>query len=238
MPSAKRIYLVEDEKEISDVIVMYLEREGYIVTPYYRGDEALDAIEDDPPDLAILDIMLPGVDGLDILRKIRDETNLPVIFLTSRRDEVDRVLGLELGADDYVPKPFSPRELVARVKSLFRRIEDYREQENDSDDPTGSDSRVSGRRFTLDLDGHRLVTRKSFVKLTSTEFTLLKLLMGRPGKIFTRRELLDRVWGDEFIGETRTVDVHVRNLRRKIQSAGASPDIIQSIRGVGYKFED
>lgn len=231
----KRIYIVEDEKDISNIIVMYLEREGYKVIPFYRGDTALEAILDTPPDLAILDIMLPGIDGIEILKEIRNAPYFPVIFLTSKTGEVDLILGLELGAEDYIPKPFSPREVVARVRSLFRRIEMNRPGK-----VKNSENRnvIQTRRLTLDLNGRRLIFKKQSIKLTATEFAILKLLMGRPGRIYSRTELLDLIWGDEMEGETRTVDAHIRNLRKKIYEVGGFLDSIQSIRGVGYSFED
>jgi len=227
--------VVEDEKEISDIMVMYLEREGYQVTPFYRGDLALEAILQEPPDLAVLDIMLPGIDGLEILKKIRKESYLPVIFLTSRKDEVDKILGLELGADDYISKPFSPRELAARIKSLLRRVDAYRMSQIGKKH-TGN--LLKSRGFSLDLNGRRIVSKNSSIKLTSTEFSLLQLLMERPERIFPRNEILSHIWGDEFMGETRTVDVHIRNLRKKIKMAGGPMNSIQSVRGVGYTFEN
>ncbi|MCD4784570.1 MAG: response regulator transcription factor [Candidatus Eremiobacteraeota bacterium] len=231
----KRIYIVEDEKEISDILVMYLKREEYKVTPFYRGDTALEAILDTPPDMAILDIMLPGIDGIAILKEIRNAPYFPVIFLTSKIGEVDRILGLELGADDYIPKPFSPREVVARVRSLFRRTEISRPGKAKNGE---NQNVIQTRRFTLDLNGRRLISNKKSIRLTATEFAILKLLMGRVGRIYSRTELLDLIWGDEMEGDTRTVDAHIRNLRKKIYEVGGFPNSIQSIRGVGYSFED
>lgn len=240
MHNSNRVYVVEDEKDISDIITLYLEKQGFLVTSFQNGEEALKMLIEDPPDMALLDIMLPGKDGLEILRELRKVSNLPVIFLTSRKDELDKILGLEMGADDYIPKPFSPREMVARVKSLLRRMESYRarEDKNNGNGNGNSENMLKTRRLTLDLDGMRLISPTNSVKLTSTEFAMLRLFMSRQGRIYTRPELLELIWGEEFEGETRTVDVHVRNLRKKLQAAGGSIDSIQSIRGVGYSFED
>lgn len=244
MHNLNRIYVVEDEQEISDIINLYLEKNGFQVTSFQNGEEALKKLIEDPPDLALLDIMLPGRDGMEILRELRKVSNLPVIFLTSRKDELDKILGLEMGADDYIPKPFSPREMVARVKSLLRRMESYRAHEDKSNGNGNGNGNgtmehtIKTRRLILDLDGMRLVTPTTSIKLTSTEFAMLRLFMNRQGRIYTRTELLELIWGTEFEGETRTVDVHVRNLRKKLQAAGGSIDSIQSIRGVGYSFED
>ena len=239
MLNSGKVYVVEDEKEISDIITLYLGKQGFQVTSFQNGEEALKQLIENPPDMALLDIMLPGKDGLEILRELRKVSNLPVIFLTSRKDELDKILGLEMGADDYIPKPFSPREMVARVKSLLRRVESYRAREDKNNNHNGnSDNSLKTRRLTLDLDGMRLITPTNSIKLTSTEFAMLRLFMTRQGRIYTRPELLELIWGEEFEGETRTVDVHVRNLRKKLQAAGGSIDSIQSIRGVGYSFED
>ena len=228
------IYVVEDEKDISDIIVLYLKKEGYRVKAFYNGEKALNEILEIPPHLVILDIMLPDMDGLSILRELRKKSFLPVIFLTSRKDEVDKIIGLEIGADDYISKPFSPREMVARVKSVLRRVKTYKS----SQARKTSNNVIESGKFSLDLDGMRIVTKKNSIKLTSTEFELLRLLMKRPGRIFSRTDLLDLVWGEEFEGESRTVDVHIRNLRKKIKKACGSINSIQSIRGVGYAFEN
>ncbi|MFP4496662.1 MAG: response regulator transcription factor [Vulcanimicrobiota bacterium] len=231
----KLIYIVEDEKDIADVVFKYLQRDGFNVKVFYRGDLAMEAIRERPPELAILDIMLPGMDGMEILRNIRKDYFFPVIFLTSRKDEVDRILGIELGADDYVTKPFSPRELVAKVKSLFRRIEytqkTIQQEENKKEI-------IESRYLTLDLAGRNLYYGKETIQLTTTEFSILQLLMEHPGRVYPREQILELIWGDDFIGETRTVDVHVRNLRKKLEELCGTTQYIHSIRGVGYKFEE
>ncbi|MCD4785249.1 MAG: response regulator transcription factor [Candidatus Eremiobacteraeota bacterium] len=226
-----RILIAEDERKIADFVFRYLKKEGYLVDIKYRGDDALAMILTDPPDLVILDIMLPGMDGLEVLRRMREKIYLPVILLTSKSDETDRVVGLEMGADDYVTKPFSPRELVARVKAIFRRMEALK-------GVSGSADIIKSHNIKLDLKTRALESGKRSTTLTSIEFSLLKLLMKHPGRVYSRDELLDLIWGEEFIGETRTVDVHIKNLRKKIKGLGGSPDIIRSVWGVGYTFED
>ena len=226
-----RILIVEDEKEIADFVSKYLKKEGYEVIIKYRGDDAFAQILMDPPDLVVLDVMLPGMDGLEVLRRMRERIYLPTIMLTSKTGETDRVVGLELGADDYITKPFSPRELVARVKALFRRVEALR----GTPDPADI---IKSRNLILDLGKRELNLGNSTIKLTAIEFSLLKLLMKKPGRVYSRDELLDNIWGEEFVGESRTVDVHVKNLRKKIKKAGGSPDSIRAVWGVGYTFED
>lgn len=226
-----KILIAEDEREIADFVFRYLKKEGYRVDIKYRGDDALAMILTDPPDLVILDIMLPGMDGLEVLRRMREKIYLPVILLTSKSDETDRVVGLEMGADDYVTKPFSPRELVARVKAIFRRMEALKGMSDSADI-------IKSHNIKLDLKTRALESGKRSANLTSIEFSLLKLLMKHPGRVYSRDELIDLIWGEEFIGETRTVDVHIKNLRKKIKGLGSSPDIIRSVWGVGYVYED
>jgi len=226
-----RILIAEDERKIADFVFRYLKKEGYRVDIRYRGDDALAVILTDPPDLVILDIMLPGMDGLEVLRRMRKRMYLPVILLTSKSDETDRVVGLEMGADDYVTKPFSPKELVARVKAIFRRVEALKGVPDSADI-------IKSKGFRLNLKTRVLESGNKTSNLTSTEFSMLKLLMKHPGRIYSRDELLDLIWGEEFIGETRTVDVHIKNLRKKIKESGGSPDIIRSVWGVGYTYED
>jgi len=226
-----RILVVEDEREIADFVTRYLKKAGYTVDVTDRGDDAFALILTNPPDLVILDIMLPGMDGLEVLRRMRERIYLPVILLTSKSDEADRIVGLEVGADDYIVKPFSPRELVARVKALLRRVEALRGTPDSADI-------IKSRNITLDLEKRVLKVGADIIHMTAIEYSLLKLLMKRPGRVFSRDALLDEIWGEEFTGESRTVDVHVKNLRKKIKSAGGPPDAIRSIWGVGYTFED
>lgn len=224
------IYVVEDERDIADMVVRYLEREGFEVRGFQRGDTALDEIRKAPPHLAILDIMLPGMDGLDILREVRRKMTFPVIFLTARRDEVDRVLGIEMGADDYVTKPFSARELVAKVKSVFRRIDLTRVEERNQDEIM----RVG--HLALDRSRRQLRFQAQSTELTPIEFALAEALMQKPGHTLTRAVLSEQAWGGEPV-ETRTLDVHMGNLRRKIKDIGGPSDAIRSLRGVGYSLD-
>jgi DNA-binding response OmpR family regulator len=235
MSNPKRIFVVEDEQAISEIVKMYLEREGYSVMSLFRGDTALAAIQEEAPDLVILDIMLPGLDGIEVLRKIRAESDVPVIFLTSKKDELDRVLGLELGADDYVTKPFFPNELVARVKSLLRRFEESQAAKQGRNQMSNV---IKANRLTLDLDSRKLYSRRNSVELTRTEFLILQMLMGRPGRIFQRLEIAELLNSDDLEKDTRSIDMHIKNLRRKILEISGYDGSIKSVRGVGYTFEN
>jgi DNA-binding response OmpR family regulator len=215
------ILLVEDEADIASVVRAYLERDGFRVVWAARGIEGLQALEQHDVRLAILDLRLPDTDGFDLCRAIRSTSRLPVVMLTARDEEVDRVTGLELGADDYVTKPFSPRELVARVRAVLRRAE----PENDDDCLLAGDVVLDRRSRVAEVAGTE-------VELTVREFDLLWHLAERPGVVLTRERILDRVWGLSFPGGTRTVDVHVGQLRRKLDR----PDLIRTVRGAGYKL--
>jgi len=233
MDTRKKVYVVEDEHEINDIIVRYLKNENYDVTSFHRGDTALKAIMESPPDLIVLDIMLPGVDGMQMLVEIRKTMKMPVIFISAKKDEVDRVLGIELGGDDYLTKPFSLRELVARVKSAFRRIEF---------DVTGQqayeNALIRSNNLTLNLESRTLCSKSSSITLTGSEFAILKNLMSRQGRTFTRDELQFCLTEGDRAADTRATDIHIKNLRRKIFELGVPASLIQSIRGVGYKYED
>ncbi len=220
-----RVTLVEDEAPIAEVLRYNLEKEGFRVDTKSRGDDALEAIRADPPDLLLLDLMLPGMDGLELTRALkRDPTtaSLPIVMLTARSEEVDRIVGLELGADDYVSKPFSPREVVLRVKAVLRR----RHPEE-----TAEELLVGGLR--LDLAAHRLEIDGEEVPLTATEFRLLRVLMERAGRVQTRGQLLSDVWGYAEDVDSRTVDTHIRRLRRKL---GPEAERIETLIGVGYRL--
>jgi two-component system OmpR family response regulator len=222
------VLVVEDERPIADLVRMYLTRDGFGVHVEYDGDAGLLAARKLRPVACVLDIALPGIDGTEICRRLRESGDwTPVIFLTARDDEVDRVVGLELGADDYVTKPFSPRELVARVRAVLRRT-------------TGGPATGSGQvrrvgAVVLDPDRRSVAVDGDPVNLTSTEFDLLAYLMGRPGRVYTRDELLASVWGYAAHAGTRTVDVHVAQVRGKL---GAGAAIIRTVRGVGYTADD
>ncbi|MEW6448477.1 MAG: response regulator transcription factor [Bacillota bacterium] len=221
-----RILVVDDETRIRDLLHKYLAAEGFEVGEAADGEKALADVRGGTWDLVILDLMLPGRDGWDVCRQIRKTLDIPVIMLTARGDEVDRVLGLELGADDYIVKPFSPREVVARVKAVLRRTGKRR----------NSESRLEVAGIVIDPDARTVAVRGEPVALTPKEFDLLLVLAMSPGRVFRREELLNLVWGYDFYGDSRTVDTHVTRLREKMGRAGAPP-FITTVWGVGYKFE-
>lgn len=224
-----KIYLVEDEPSLCDILQKHLEGAGYEVTSFNRGDDALRRIQEQPPDLAVLDIMLPGLDGLSVLREIRTRQNFPVLFISARKSELDRILGIELGADDYLVKPFSSRELVARVRALFRRVD--RERAPEAVESAGRT--VQTRRLSLDLDRRRLYCGAQGVELTGLEFHLMGRLMANVSVVIPRGNLLE-----EAASDSRAVDVHIKNLRRKVEGLGLPGTIIETVRGIGYRFED
>lgn len=226
----KSVYLVEDEPDLSSILGRFLQGAGFDVVPFHRGDLALEAICKVPPDLAILDLMLPGLDGLEVLKGMRQETDCPVLLISARVTEVDRILGLELGGDDYLPKPFSARELVARVKALFRRIE---RQAAPPENPRRRG--VSFRTLYLDLERKTVSCGSRSASLTLSEYSILSRMMAHPSKTFTREELLEPpvVYRG---GDSRAVDMHIANLRRKITDLAPGFMTLQSVRGVGYKL--
>jgi DNA-binding response OmpR family regulator len=214
------ILLVEDEEDIATLVRTYLEKDGFRVIWAARGAEAFAALEQNEIRLAILDLQLPDADGLDLCRAIRATSRLPIVIVTARDEEIDRITGLELGADDYVTKPFSPRELVARVRAVLRRAE-----------PDEDGDLVAVGDIVLERAGRTVSVAGADVELTGMEFDLLAFLLAHPGIVMTRERLLERVWGLSFPGGTRTVDVHVAQLRRKLER----PDLIKTVRGSGYK---
>ncbi|MCW5605725.1 MAG: response regulator [Burkholderiales bacterium] len=218
-----RVLIVEDQDKIADVLRDYLVQSGYETHRLSRGDEVLAWVQANPVDLVLLDIMLPGQNGLDVCKALRRRQELAIIMVTACVEEVDRLLGLELGADDYICKPFSPREVVARVKALLRRVRRPMEVSRD---------------LQLDLDGWSATLMGRDLALTAVEFQLLKLLLSRPGRIFSRDRLMDAMYRDERIVADRTVDSHVKKLRRKIAEIAPDRDFIQSVYGVGYKYEE
>lgn len=225
----ERILVVDDEPEIARVLRGYLEQAGYRVLTAYDGLEALRRARQELPDLVILDLMLPGMDGIEVCRALRQSTSIPIIMVTARVEEADRVLGLELGADDYVTKPFSPREVLARVRAVLRRYQgapDDREQVLLVDD--------------LRLDGERYAVQRGqqSIDLTPSEFEILRTLMGAPGRVFTRMQLLEAAQGEAYEGYARTVDTHVKNLRRKIEPDPTNPVYILTVFGIGYKMRE
>ncbi|HCM17078.1 MAG TPA: DNA-binding response regulator [Firmicutes bacterium] len=222
----RRILVIDDETALVESICFNLEREGFQTFSAYNGIDGLEAIQTVKPDLIVLDLMLPGLDGLEICRRVRKSEDIPIIMLTAKESEVDRILGLELGADDYVTKPFSMRELMARVKSVLRRFQVA---------ANGPDVLISGD-VSLNKATREVTTRGTDVTLSVKEFDLLAMLMLNSGRVLTREILLDGVWGADFFGEPRTVDVHIRWLREKIEEDPANPKYIHTVRGVGYRF--
>jgi two-component system alkaline phosphatase synthesis response regulator PhoP len=223
-----RILIVDDEPELVRIVRSYLEKAGFQVTAAYRGDEALQVFREARPDLVILDLNLPGMDGLDVAREIRRQGQTPILMLTARVEETDRLVGLELGADDYVVKPFSPREVVARVRAILRRSQ--------GGAAPAEVIRIAG----LEIDAVRHTVRRGeeSLDLTPTEFSLLAVLAGQPGRVFTRMQLLEAAQGSAFEGYERTIDVHIKNLRAKIEPDPKHPDRILTVFGIGYKFAE
>lgn len=230
MARAYKILVVEDEKPIADIIEYNLGKEGYDVKAVYSGDEAVDSALSFRPDLILLDIMLPGIDGLNVCRQVRQHLDCPVIMLTAKDAEIDKVLGLELGADDYVTKPFSTRELLARIKAQLRRSTQELKDKKTAEPGTGAALEIDRDFFTVKRSGE-------IVDLTQREFELLDFLASNPGKIFTREDLLKKVWGYDYFGDVRTVDVTIRRLRVKIEENPGNPQFILSRRGLGYYFK-
>jgi DNA-binding response OmpR family regulator len=226
--SPKKILIVEDEKDILQLVKLYLEKAGFRAVTATTGMEALKQVKTERPDLVILDLMLPELDGLEVCKKIRltpESAMLPIIMLTAKAEESDTVIGLELGADDYVTKPFSPKALVARVKALFRRLERKQDEESSS---------YHYGKLTLDLTRHEVTVNGEEVTLTAKEFGLLEHLLRNPGRVLTRDVLLSAVWGYDYYGTTRTVDVHVRRLKQKIPLLN---EVIVSVKSLGYKLK-
>jgi phosphate regulon transcriptional regulator PhoB len=227
----KKVLVVDDEKDIADLIAYNLEKEGFAVIKAYDGESALELARTKRPDLVILDLMLPGVRGLDVCRFIRkkpETENLPIIMLTARSDQTDKILGLEIGADDYVTKPFNVRELIARVRAVLRRW-DERPASTGPESFEFKGLRMNYVTYEVAVDGKR-------VEMGPTEIKLLRFLTQHPGRVYTRDQLLDYVWGDETFVEPRTVDVHVSRLRAAIEKDKDNPQYILTVRGIGYKF--
>lgn len=230
------IFLVEDDEHIQKLMNYNLESAGYTITAFSSGEELLETIKKTTPDMFILDIMLPGLDGLEVCRKLKENPvtrSTPMIMVTAKGDEFDRVLGLELGADDYITKPFSVRELVARVKALFRRV-------NNNNPPIEAceDTVIVHDGIAVDINRREVTKNGMLIEMPLKEFELLKELILNKGKVMSRDELLEKVWGYDYFGDTRTVDVHVRYLRQKIEDDPGKPVYIDTVRGIGYRFSD
>jgi two-component system response regulator ResD len=223
----KNILLVDDEEKIRKIVSIYLNKEGYLVQQAADGEEALKLFRQNNWDMVILDIMMPKVDGIKVCQEIRKSSQVPIIMLTARNDEIDRVLGLEIGADDYVGKPFSPRELMARIKAVLRRTE--------SQTPT-QQTMLKFPGMVIDLITRQVKVLDQEIYLTPKEFELLILMAGQPGRAFTREQLLENIWGIDYYGDLRTVDTHVKRLREKLKLPQA-PQYINTVWGIGYRFE-
>jgi two-component system response regulator RegX3 len=223
-----RILLVEDEIALSDPLSYLLEREGYEVEVAADGPSAVAAFDRDGADLVLLDLMLPGLPGTEVCREIRQRSTVPIIMLTAKDSEVDIVVGLELGADDYVTKPYSTRELLARIRAVLRR----RIEPDDA-----GDGIIAGGRVRMDVDRHTVEVDGQPVAMPLKEFELLELLMRNAGRVLTRGQLIDRVWGSDYFGDTKTLDVHIKRIRSKIEITPSEPVQLVTVRGLGYRFE-
>jgi len=228
----EKILIVDDEKSIVDIIKFNLDKEGYRTFTAYDGYGALEQFQKESPDLVILDVMMPGMDGYEVCRRIRESSNIPIIMVTARTEEIDTVLGLEMGADEYVTKPFSMRELMARVRTGLRRYQALtRKEDAEPNAYTAGDFVLDAAKFSCQKSGVR-------IDLTQRETEIIKLLMSRRGQVFPRPEILEKVWGYESLGDERTVDVTIRRLREKIEDDPSQPKLILTKRGVGYYFTD
>lgn len=227
--AADRILIVEDDRNTANLVATYLEKEGFVPLVEHDGEQGFLAIRERKPALVILDLMLPGMSGLDICRRLRAESNIPILMLTAREEEIDRVLGFSLGADDYVVKPFSPRELVERVKAILRRTQRMK----------GPESKVFRHgQLELDPEKHRVTLAGQNINLTSSEYKILATLMSAPGRLFSRGELLRRFYDHEEAVVERVIDVHINKLRQKIEEDPARPVYIETVRGFGYRFAE
>jgi two-component system, OmpR family, response regulator RegX3 len=222
-----RIMVVEDEESFSDALSFMLRKEGFAVSVATTGPDALAQFEREPSDLVLLDLMLPGMSGTDVCRTIRAKSRVPIIMVTAKDSEIDKVLGLELGADDYVTKPFSSRELVARIRAVLRRNVDDIE-----DSPV-----VEAGPVRIDPERHQVLVEGQLVSMPLKEFDLLEYLVRNAGRVLTRGQLIDRIWGSDYVGDTKTLDVHVKRLRAKVEPDPANPVHLLTVRGLGYKFE-
>ena len=223
-----RVLVVEDEESFSDALSYMLRKEGYEVVVAASGPDALDEFDRRGADLVLLDLMLPGLPGTEVCRQLRARSNVPVIMVTAKDGEIDKVVGLELGADDYVTKPFSSRELVARIRAVLRRGTDVEEV---------APQALEAGPVRMDVDRHVVTVEGAPVQLPLKEFELLEILLRNAGRVLTRMQLIDRVWGSDYVGDTKTLDVHVKRLRAKIESEPGNPKHLLTVRGLGYKFD-
>ncbi|MFM8365967.1 MAG: winged helix-turn-helix domain-containing protein [Candidatus Nanopelagicaceae bacterium] len=225
-----KILVVEDEQSFSEPLSFLLGKEGYSVEVAATGNDAITKFNKSGADLILLDLMLPGMSGTDVCKEIRSHSMVPIIMLTAKDDEVDTVVGLELGADDYVTKPYSSRELLARIKAVMRRRNDFVLDE-------GETATVQVGEIKLDADRHIVTFKGENIALPLKEFELLEFLMRNAGRVLTRIQIIDRIWGNDYVGDTKTLDVHIKRLRSKLEADPANPELIQTVRGLGYKME-
>ena len=223
-----RILLVEDERALSEPLTFLLEREGYEPTICADGLDAIAEFDRNGTDLILLDLMLPGISGTEVCREIRTRSSVPIIMLTAKDTEIDIVVGLELGADDYVTKPYSTRELLARIRAMLRRH---------SDRPDEDDSVLEAGRVRMDLERHAVTVSGELVNMPLKEFELLEVLLRNAGRVLTRGQLIDRVWGSDYFGDTKTLDVHIKRIRSRIEATPSEPIMLVTVRGLGYRFE-
>ena len=226
-----RILVVEDEESFSDALGYLLGREGFDVCVADTGTKAIEEFDRGGADLVLLDLMLPGLSGTEVCKQLRTRSNVPIIMLTAKDSEIDKVVGLELGADDYITKPYSSRELVARIRAVLRR-----NSGEFTDESTNSGSLAAGL-VRMDVERHLVSINNESVSFPLKEFELLEFLMRNAGRVLTRMQLIDRVWGSDYVGDTKTLDVHIKRLRAKIEEDPANPVVIQTVRGLGYKME-
>ena len=233
MTSTQRVLVVDDERKIVDMVRDYLDAVGFEVETAFDGKAALVSIQDNPPNLLVLDIMMPGLDGLDVVRKIRSETNIPVILLTARASEQDKLIGLELGADDYITKPFSMKELAARIRAVLRRVQPSEPTEKDN-----VKNKINHGSIEIDLEKRTVTFSGRRIELTGVQFDLLTRMMKYPGKVFSRMQLLESIQEDAFEGYERTIDVHIKNIRKALEPNPSKPRYILTVWGVGYKLAE
>lgn len=224
-----KILIVEDEEALSDPLAFLLGREGFQTIVVDNGLDALPVFDREGADLVLLDVMLPGMSGIEVCRKLREVSSVPIIMLTAKDSELDKVLGLELGADDYVTKPYSARELIARIRAVLRR----RSAETDS----ATESVLQGGPVRMDIDRHVVTVNGEEISMPLKEFELLEILLRNVGRVMTRGQLIERVWGADYVGDTKTLDVHIKRLRSKIEPDSSAPQYVVTVRGLGYKFE-
>lgn len=222
-----RVLVVEDEESYSDALAYMLRKEGFEVAIAATGDDALAEFDRAGADIVLLDLMLPGIPGTEVCRQIRQTSNVPVIMVSAKDDEVDKVVGLELGADDYVTKPYSPRELVARIRAVLRR----------GVEPDLAPMTLEVGNVRMDVERHIVTVGGDEVRLPLKEFELLEMFLRNPGRVLTRGQLIDRVWGSDYVGDTKTLDVHVKRLRAKLEDNPAEPKLLTTVRGLGYKLD-